>query len=59
MKIKINKKWRSRQKYSKPDDEYYTSLKTAKLFLDPVITFLKGKKVICPMDNKDSYIYKI
>ena len=49
--------WKSRQKYFNPDDEYYTSMKTAKLFLDPVIPFLKGKKVICPMDSENSNIY--
>jgi hypothetical protein len=49
--------WKTRTKYNKPDDEYYTSYETAKRFLKPVIPLLKGKKVICPMDNKSSYIY--
>ena len=49
--------WKSRTKYSKPDDEYYTSYKTAERFLKPVIKKIKGKKVICPMDNETSNIY--
>lgn len=42
----------------KPDGEYYTSYETAKLFLKPILPLLKDKKVICPMNNKDSYIYE-
>jgi hypothetical protein len=49
--------WRTRTKYNQPDDEYYTSYETAKRLLTPVIPLLKKKKVICPMDNKHSYIY--
>lgn len=50
-------KWITRQKYDKPDDEYYTSYTTAELFLKPVIPLLKNKKVICPMDNETSNIF--
>lgn len=51
-------KWRNRTKNDKPDDEYYTSLITTKRFIDPILAKLKNKKIICPMDNETSFIYK-
>jgi len=38
-------------------DEFYTKLETAKKMIDPFVNYLKNKRIVCPCDTKESYIY--
>lgn len=40
-----------------PNDEFYTPYELAKELINPFISQLKGKKIICPCDSPKSYIY--
>ena len=45
--------------YTRSDDEWYTSPKLAKEFIDFHWKYIKKfKKIICPCDTEESYIYR-
>lgn len=45
--------------HTRSDDEWYTSPKLAKEFIDFHWKYIKNfKKIICPCDTKESYIYR-
>lgn len=39
------------------NDEFYTKTETAKLLIDPFLSYLKDKRIICPCDSTKSKIY--
>ena len=45
--------------HTRSDDEWYTSPKLAKEFIDVHWKYIKNfKKIICPCDSEESYIYR-